>query len=399
MGGLTPDHTTISRFRDRHEKALADIFVPILHVCLEAGMGDVSLAAIDGSKFRCPASLRANRKLPSIERELARITEEIEGELARIATEILAASQRADLDDDTLFDPPPPREPGTLPDIVGLPKKLHGKATRRARLAKAKELLDNEYRARCAGHDDRMAGRAATEAATGKKIRGRKPAPPQPDPDQKINVTDPDSRIMKDAHGSYLQGYNAQNVVAKDRCNLAGEVVNDENDSAQLHPMIDHTRQNLTDAESARRVELYLADSGYCNEASLAAINPDGPTVLLATQKEHKTRAEARRTPVNAGPPPDTLSRKEQMAWQLNTAAGKATYAQRAATVEPGFAQHKHNRGMFRFLRAGLPAANSEWKLINATDNIGKLFRRVLSGKATADWSTLGRVVSISPAT
>ena len=399
MGGLLPDHSTISRFRDRHEKALADIFVPILHVCLEAGMGDVSLAAVDGSKFRCPASLRANRKLAGIERELASITEEIEVELTRIAGEILAASRRADLDDDTLFGPPPPREPGTLPEVVGLPKKLHGKAARRARLAKAKELLDNEHRAQCTGYDERMAGRAATETATGKKIRGRKPAAPQRDPDQKINVTDPDSRIMKDAHGGYLQGYNAQNVVAKDRCNLAPQVVNDEDDSAQLHPMMDRTRENLARAESASTVDLYLADSGYCTEASLAGIDPDGSKVLLATGKEHKTRAEARQLPVNDGTPPEGLSRKEKMAWERNTAAGKAAYAQRAATVEPGFAQHKHNRGMFFFLRAGLPAVDSEWKLINATDNIEKLYRRMLTGKATAGWSTVGRLICLSPAT
>jgi transposase len=399
MGGLTPDHTTISRFRDRHEKALADIFVPILHVCLDAGMGDVSLAAIDGSKFRCPASLRANRKLPSIEKELAAITEEIEVELGRIAGEILAASRRADLDDDTLFGPPPPRQPGTLPDVVGLPKKLHGKAARRARLAKAKELLDDAHRAECAGHEGRMARRAATEAATGQKIRGRKPAPPHRDPNQKINVTDPDSRIMKDAHGSYLQGYNTQSVVAKDRTTLAGEVVNDENDTAQLHPMIDRTRQNLAETRSADPVGVYVADAGYCTDANLAGIQPDGPTVLLATGKDHKTRAEARQPPVNDGPPPDRLSPKEKMTWQLTTAAGKAAYAQRAATVEPGFAQHKHNRGILRFLRAGLPAVDSEWKLINATDNIGKLYRRVLSGNATADWSTLGQLISLTPAT
>jgi transposase len=399
MGGLTPDHTTISRFRDRHEKALADIFVPILGVCLHAGMGDVSLAAIDGSKFRCPASLRANRKLPGIERELARLTGEIEAELARIAEEILAASRRADLDDDTLFGPPPRREPGTLPDVVGLPKRLHGKAARRARLAKAKKLLDDEHRAECAAHEDRMARRAAAEAATGKKIRGRKPVPPARDPDRQINVTDPDSRIMKDAHGGYLQGYNAQNAVAKDRVNLAPQVVNDENDTQQLHPMMDQTGKNLADAGSARTVGLYLGDSGYCTDNALAGIKPDGPKVLLATKKEHKTRSEARHAPVNDGPPPDGLSPKEKMDWELDTAAGKAAYSKRAATVEPGFGHHKHNRGMFRFLRAGLTAADSEWKLINATDNMRKLYRRVSAGRATADWSTLSQVIPVSPAT
>ena len=344
--------------------------------------------AIDGTKFRCPASLRANRTLPSIEKELARLT-----------AEILAESKRADLEDDTLFGPPPPREPGTLPDVAGLPKKLHGKAARRARLARAKKLLDEQYRARSGEYEDRMARRAATEAATGQKTRGRKPVPPRRDPDKKANVTDPDSRIMKDAHGTYLQGYNAQNAVAKDRTNLAPEVVNDQNDSAQWHPMAGQTRQNLADAGCGQTTDLWLGDAGYCNEKTLAGIDPDGPTVLLATEKEHKTRRPAAQDTADDGPPPDGLSPREKMEWELNTAAGKAAYRQRAATVEPGFGQHKHNRGMVGFLRTGLSAADSEWKLINATDNLRKLHRRVCSGEATANWSTLSQVLSLRPAT
>ncbi|MEX5637640.1 transposase [Parafrankia sp. FMc2] len=169
-GGRVPDHSTISRFRDRHEKAFTAVFTPILGICLDAGMGDVSLAAIDGSKFRCPASLRANRTRISIVKEITRLTDDIETELARIITEILAESRRADLTDDPLDGTPPaPREPGTLPDIPGLPKKLHGKATRRARLVHARDTLDDGYRTACAGYDQRLAERVAREATTGKK--------------------------------------------------------------------------------------------------------------------------------------------------------------------------------------------------------------------------------------
>lgn len=393
-GGLFPDHTTIARFRDRHEQALAALFIPVLAICLDAGMGQIHLAAIDGTKFRCPASLRANRKLASIERELARLTDQIETELARITAEILASSRRADLEDDTLDGPPPPRQPGTLPDVTGLPKALHGKATRRARLARAKQLLDDDHQRQRSAHQARLAERAAREAATGMKIRGRKPQPPARDPDQKINVTDPDSRILKDAHGSYLQGYNAQNAVAKDRLNLASVVVNDENDAHQLHPMMTTTGGNLTAAGSPRNVGLFLGDAGYCNDETLAAIDPTGPNVLLATAKDHKTRHRVATEPAHDGPPPAGLTLKEQMDWKLTTPAGKAAYPQRAATVEPTFGHTKHNRRMFGFLRTGLDAADSEWKLINITDNIQKLCRRVRSGNATPGWATLTHLVA-----
>jgi hypothetical protein len=52
-----------------------------------------------------------------------------------------------------------------------------------------------------------------------------------------------------------------------------------------------------------------------------------------------------------------------------------ARYAQRKITVEPVFGHVKHNRGYRRFTRRGLPAVDSEWKLICTTSNLLKLHR------------------------
>jgi transposase len=393
-GGLAPDHSTIARFRDRHEKELAGLFVPVLAICLQAGMGEVSFAAIDGTKFRCPASLRANRTLASIEKELAALTEEIEGELARIVAEILAESRRADLADDTLpgTPPDPPREPGTLPPIVGLPKALHGKAARRARLARAKQVLGDEHAAEYAAHEARLRERAARIYATGKGIPGPKPKPPTRDPEKKINVTDPDSRVMKGADGSYFAGYNAQNAVAGDGLNLAARVVNDANDTGQLHPMMKATEENLAAAGAAGAVEVFAGDTGYRTEESMAALDPDGPTVLMPAVKEKESRRRAAEEPTRQGPPPEGLDPAERIDWHLETAWGKQTYRRRAATVETGFGQAKHNRGFRRFIRVGQLAAESEWTVMEVTDNIMKLFRRTRSGQAVPVFSTLARL-------
>ena len=51
-----------------------------------------------------------------------------------------------------------------------------------------------------------------------------------------MNLTDPESRIMKARQG-YVQGYNAQLVVTKDQIIVAAEVVQDQNDVHQLLPM------------------------------------------------------------------------------------------------------------------------------------------------------------------
>jgi transposase len=399
-GGVTPDHSTIARFRDRHETELAELFVPVLGICLQAGAADTSFAAIDGTKLRCPASLRARRKLASIEAELATLTEETETELARIVAEILLASRRADLEDDQLpgMPPTPPREPGTLPDLPGqLPQALHGKAARRAKLARAKQIMDDGWANQRADFDARLRARAEQVRVTGKGIRGPKPKPPVRDPDARINVTDPDCRTMKDAHNTYFAGYNGQNTVSGDWTVLTSTVVNDENDTAQLHPMMNTTRDSLTAAGSTDSVGVYAADSGYRTADAIAALDPDGPTVLLATGKEHETRQRAAAPPACDGPPPADASPAERIDWHLETAWGKKTYARRAATVEPRFGQIKHNRGINRFLRVGLTAVDSEWKLINLTGNIMRLYRRTLAGTAHPTWSTLPHITQPTP--
>jgi hypothetical protein len=60
---------------------------------------------------------------------------------------------------------------------------------------------------------------------------------------------------------------------------------------------------------------------------------------------------------------------------KLDTPAGRKTYKKRAATIEPVFAQIKHNRNIRSLSRRGLAAADSEWKLICATHNLLKIHR------------------------
>ena len=88
---------------------------------------------------------------------------------------------------------------------------------------------------------------ARGEGRSGKKGRGRKPPDPRPDPGAKVNLTDPESRIMKARQG-YVQGYNAQLVVTKDQIIVAAEVTQDQNDVRQLHPMLKRAEEELEGA-------------------------------------------------------------------------------------------------------------------------------------------------------
>src|SRR3954471_25062065 len=51
-----PDHTTIARFRQRHERALADVFSEVLALCAEAGLVRVGVIAVDGTKVHANAA-------------------------------------------------------------------------------------------------------------------------------------------------------------------------------------------------------------------------------------------------------------------------------------------------------------------------------------------------------
>jgi hypothetical protein len=181
-------------------------------------------------------------------------------------------------------------------------------AAKISRLNRAKEILEEEHKTQCADHEKRMAERAAKEAATGRKTPGRKPAKPEPDPERKANVTDPDSRIMKNPRGGHTQGYNAQGAAAGDHLKLAAHVTQEQNDLHQLHPLIEETAANLAAAGSKKKIGAYLGDSGYCTDQALAAIDPAGHAVLLSTGKERETRRRAAGEPANEGPPPEGLT-------------------------------------------------------------------------------------------
>jgi transposase len=56
-----PDHTTIARFRNRHQEGLRTLFSASLRLCARAGMAEVGLVVLDGTKMEAAASMRAKR--------------------------------------------------------------------------------------------------------------------------------------------------------------------------------------------------------------------------------------------------------------------------------------------------------------------------------------------------
>jgi len=202
------------------------------------------------------------------------------------------------------------------------------------------------------------------------------------DPAAKANITDPDSRILKTRQG-FVQGYNAQAVVSEDQLIVAAAVTQDANDVGQLHPMLQQAQANLRAAGVDEPIRAVVADAGYWSEANVKQAPAEGPELFLATSKEWKHRQAVKDAPPPRGRIPKGLSLRERMERKLRTRRGQAIYAKRSQTVEPVFGQIKAVRGADRFLRRGLAACDSEWKLLCLTHNLLKLWRRVTEGSAS----------------
>jgi transposase len=360
----TPDHTTISRFRKNHAETLKSIFTASLRLCAQAGMAKVGLVALDGTKMGCPAALSANRAKEHIDAEVEKMLAEAEG---------------IDAEEDRRF--------GEAARGDEPPADLRGRQARRERFQAAKAALDAEEAAAKATYEAHLAERTRKEAEAGKKLRGRKPKPPAAPEELKANTSDPESRIMKTKDG-YLQGYNAQAVVNEDQVVVGAEVTDEQNDTAQLHPMIEVTSKSLAEAGFDARPEKLLADAGYCSEENLASFGEDEPDPYIATRntKKSPTPRAGRRGPLRRD-----ATLVEKMDRKVSTTTGAALYKKRQHMVEPVFGQTKEGRGARRFMRRGLQAAQSEWKLLMGTHNFLKLYRRAVIDRSITPWWTATR--------
>jgi transposase len=343
-----PDHATVARFRADHGTLLEGLFVQALRLCARAGLIRVGMVALDGKRVAANAAMSANKTRAGIE-------DEVKAMLAEAAATDAA-------------------EDAALGDARGdeLPPTLADKRSRLTRLHQAKAHLDAEDQARRDAHDQRIADREAKEAQSGKRLRGRKPTPPEPAKERPANVTDPDSRIMKTQHG-FIQGYNGQAVVTEHQIVIATDLTNDQTDVGLLHPMLGLARGNLRAAGVPEPIGVLVADAGYYSDANVDAETPDGPELLIATAKGWRERKAAQALPPR-GRIPESFTTRQRMGRKLQTKRGQRLYRKRSATVEPVFGQHD-TRGLRRLHRRGLDACRFEWSFENTAHNVLKLWR------------------------
>jgi hypothetical protein len=150
------------------------------------------------------------------------------------------------------------------------------------------------------------------------------PYRPPDTPVGKINLTDPDSRLVEGVRG-HLQGYNAQAATTEDQIVIAAEVTVDTGIQVLIPP-----------------------DSG-----TRKGTRPGWDGGAYAFMRR-----------------------------VLSTEHGGELYGRRKRMIEPVFGDMKFNRRLERFGRRGRSAARAEWRLITATHNLLKVWRHTIAPAA-----------------
>ncbi len=350
-----PDHDTIATFRRRFLKEIEALFVQVLLLAREMGILKLGTIGLDGTKIHASASRHSAYSYEHAGK--------IEAQLKAEVAELLAKAEVADSDD--------------IPDGVSIPDELALREERLRKLAEARAKIEARARERHAReqaeHEVKLAARAAKTAATGKKPGGKPPQPPAggPRPDDQINLTDEESRIMPVAGGGFDQCYNAQAAVAAGSLLVvAVDVVQAPNDKQQLEPMLGKV---VALPKELGAPETLLADTGYFSPANVEACEKAGidPLIAMGRQPHHSPLAERS---AKAPPAPENPTPVEAMAHRLKTPEGKKLYALRKHTPEPVFGVIKSALGFRQFSLRGLEKVRGEWSLVTMAWNLKRMF-------------------------
>ena len=413
-GGLHPRHSAIAEFFGQNTEAVCALLPESVRACAAEGLVSVALVAGDGTKLKANAAMAANLTGAELDAQIAQLQAQISAEFRGWAQEMLDGEDTA----------PPPPGPGNgdgdgtaagqatgtrqprRPELVLARRKaaraelaarqdaeehdrLQAKTAQLAARVEKKEAAVRKWEQAAAA---RLEGRARKTAA-GQRIRGTRPitsidqdrevkrarqardkaraawqaacqAPAQ-SPDAKVNATDPSSRVMPLKKGGFDQLHNVQALAtAKTQVILAIMRHPSPVDVQALLPLLAEARQVLRAAGVTGEILTALFDAGYASDANFTAGIPE--TLYVAVTREARQTGRA----ADGRAPQAMLPSWEDMTARLDTDEGKKLYRQRAATIEPVFAQLTARLG--RTLHYRGPAADAELTLWAASHNILK---------------------------
>ena len=231
MGGLKPDHKTISEFRRRNKKALAKVLKLSARMCIELDLIGGNVLFVDGTKIRADASASQTHEKSWYEKKLQEIDQHIE--------QLLAACEAED------------RQEAHLGSFVAMEKELTKSEKLKSRIESVLEQFNQSDR-------------------------------------EKLNQTDPDCANMHSLQGNHAS-YNVQSVVDdKNALVVHAEPVSDTNDRNQFAEQITKANEVLdVPCQSA------CADAGYANTDEQEKIDAEQIKVIVPSQEQASEKTQA----------------------------------------------------------------------------------------------------------
>lgn len=218
MGGLKPDHKTISRFRRNNRDALKNILKQCAHICIKLGLIEGNTLFVDGTKIRANASIKHTWTKERCQKSLKEIDQRIES---------------------------------ILEECDDIDKKEQDQSS----LVKMKrELIHQQHL------------KAEIKTVLNELNKEEKTA---------INTTDPECGRFRDGR-QIRDGYNCQTVVDdKHGLIVHSDVVNDSSDVLQFSKQISGAQETLN-----RPCKTACADAGYASPWELQKILEQGVDVI-----------------------------------------------------------------------------------------------------------------------
>ena len=236
--GAAPDHWTLNDFRRRHGRALNDVFTQVVEIARSLGLGRLGHVAIDSTRIAANAS-----------RDRTETKKALRAERAKIRRQIRRWQKQCNAAD-----------PDEAPGQRIAPERM---AALEARL---QEIPRRLQRLRKEGRD-------------------------------KISVTDPESRFLRDRKGFTL-GYTATVAVSEDHFILEQKVTQAPTDNSALVPTVDAVERRC-----GERPQKVSADSGFfkldaIRELAQRGIDAYVPDSNLARELNLGKRAQRGSPPV-----------------------------------------------------------------------------------------------------
>src|SRR4030043_212964 len=374
MGGLKPDHKTISEFRRNNKKVLKLVLRQCARMCMKLGLIEGNILFIDGTKIRANASRGKNYTKEQYLCKLKDIDTRIE--------KLLEECDRIDEEE---------KEDGSL---VKMEEKLIDQRNLQERI---KGIL-KEFETKGELNKDKV--------------------------ERTINQTDPDSALMRSIHGSHAS-YNAQTVVDdKNGLIVHADAARETKDINQLSEQVQQAKDVME-----KRWEVVVPEAEYTNTKELEKLDgkdikvvvpsqrqalhkpekpfsksqftynaeedcyycPEGHPLIYSTQDTSKEQLVYRIKDANLcrqcknfgictdarqGRKINRLAReelKEKVEKQFNEPESQEIYSRRKTRAEHPFGHIKHNLGIRNFLLRGREGAKAEISIGATCFNIARM--------------------------